>query len=326
MLAEGTARLAAAGIAEAGLNCAWLLAHALGTDRLSMLADGGTPAPPRAAGDFKKLLARKARGEPLAYILGSQPFCGLSLKVDPRVLVPRPETEELVGLAADFILKRHKDGAPFGSAQGGPEILDFGAGSGAIALALAFRFPKASVTAAEKSKDALACAKENAAAHGLANRIRFLRASSINTCAGVVSGTAGRGKGIGKVTATSYSAFTSTSTCCYGPQTTKGAKGPFDVIVSNPPYIPTGVIGGLDKEALSEPFIALDGGPDGLKVVRSMISQAPEALKKGGALFLELGEAQGPQALNLFNGRFWREKKLFKDLNGRKRFVRAIKR
>ncbi|MBI4802067.1 MAG: peptide chain release factor N(5)-glutamine methyltransferase [Elusimicrobia bacterium] len=276
LLAEGTARLRAAGISEAGLNCAWLLAYVLGDDRLSLLADGARPVPPRAAGNFKKLLARKARGEPLAYILGWQPFCGLSLKVDRRVLVPRPETEELVGLAADFILKNHKNGAP--------EILDFGAGSGAIALALAFRFPKASVTAAEKSKDALACAKENAAAHGLESRVRFLRAASL-----------------------------------------KGAKGLFDVIVSNPPYIPTTVIPGLDKEALSEPFLALDGGADGLKVVRPIIRQAPEALKKGGALFLELGDAQAPQAFKLFNGRFWREKKLFSDLNGKKRFMRAVK-
>ncbi|OGS48995.1 MAG: protein-(glutamine-N5) methyltransferase, release factor-specific [Elusimicrobia bacterium RIFOXYB2_FULL_62_6] len=276
MLAEGEALLAAAGISEAKLNCGWLLAHLLKTDRLSLLADRCALVPAETAADFKRLLARKAAGEPLAYILGSQPFCGLSLKVDARVLVPRPETEELVGLAADFILKHYRSGAP--------ELLDFGAGSGNIALALAARFPKALVTAAEKSREALACAKENAAACGLEGRVKFVRASSL-----------------------------------------KGVKGPFDVIVSNPPYIPTGIIGGLDKEVLSEPFLALDGGRDGLKIVRAIAALAPRALKKGGALFLELGDRQAGAALALFSGRPWRKSGLFKDLCGKKRFVFAEK-
>ena len=119
LLTKGAERLEAAGISEAALNCAWLLAHLLKTDRLSMLADGGALVPAGIVADFEKLLSRKAEGEPLAYILGSQPFCGLSLKVDHRVLVPRPETEELVGLAVDFILKSRRGGAP--------AILDFGA-------------------------------------------------------------------------------------------------------------------------------------------------------------------------------------------------------
>lgn len=276
LLAEGEAALMAAGISEAKLNCGWLLAHLLKTDRLSLLADRCVLVPARTAADFKRLLARKAIGEPLAYILGSQPFCGLSLKVDPRVLVPRPETEELVGLAADHILKHYKSGAP--------EILDFGAGSGNIALALAARFPKARVTAAEKSREALACAAENAAACGLEGRVRFVRASSL-----------------------------------------KGARGTFDVIVSNPPYIPTGIIGGLDKEVLSEPYLALNGGRDGLKIIRSIVTQAPAALNKGGALFFELGDRQAPAALALFGRRQWRKSALVKDLCGKKRFVFALR-
>ena len=276
MLTEGTELLKAAGISEAGLNCQWLLAHLLNKDRLSMLADGGAPVPARAAADFKKFLARKAEGEPLAYILGSQPFCGLSLKVDPRVLVPRPETEELVGLAVNFILKARRGGAPV--------ILDFGAGSGAIALALANRFPEAAVTAAEKSARALACAEENARALDLAGRMKFLRVSSVGGCG-----------------------------------------GPFDLIVSNPPYIPTGVIPGLDKEVLSEPRVALDGGSDGLAVVREIVAAAPAALKKGAALLLELGDSQGPLALKLLDGKVWKSRRVIRDLNGKRRFVIAVK-
>ena len=276
LLTDGAALLKAAGISEAVLNCQWLLAHTLKKDRLSMLADGGACVPAKAAAEFGKLLARKAEGEPLAYILGSQPFCGLSLKVDKRVLVPRPETEELVGLAVDFILKTR--------AGAGAAILDFGAGSGAIELALAARFPEAAVTAAEKSGDALACARENARALDLAGRMKFLKASSVADCG-----------------------------------------GPFDLIVSNPPYIPTGVIAGLDKEVLSEPRVALDGGPDGLAVAGEIISAAPAALKKGGALLLELGDTQGTRALKLLDGKIWKERNAVKDLNGKRRFVIAVK-
>jgi len=276
LLTEGARRLEAAGISEAALNCQWLLAHLLKTDRLSMLADGGARVPARAAADFEKFVSRKAEGEPLAYILGSQPFCGLSLKVDHRVLVPRPETEELVGLAVDFILKARIGGAP--------DVLDFGAGSGAIALALSARFPEAKIAAAEKSARALACARENARALGLANRLTFLAVSSVSA-----------------------------------------AGGPFDLIVSNPPYIPTGVIAGLDKEVLAEPRLALDGGADGLAVAREIIAQAPRALKKRGALLLELGDTQGPAAVKLLDKKIWKTREVVNDLNGRRRFVRAVK-
>lgn len=276
LLTEGTALLEAAGVSEAGLNCAWLLAHLLKTDRLSMLAESGTPVSPAVIKDFNGFLARKAEGEPLAYILGSQPFCGLSLKVDARVLVPRPETEELVGLAVEFILN--------GGPGGAPEILDFGAGSGAIALALASRFPAARVSAAEKSKSALACAVENARALGLYERMKFVAASSV-----------------------------------------MDSGGPFDLIVSNPPYIPTGVIPGLDKEVLAEPRLALDGGTDGLAVAREIIAQAPAALRKGGALFMELGDTQGPVAVKLLDKKTWKTRKVIPDLNGKKRFVCGVK-
>ncbi len=278
LLTEGTALLEAAGISEAGLNCSWLLAHLLRTDRLSMLADwSGTVVPPAVVKEYNKFLARKAEGEPLAYILGSQPFCGLSLKVDARVLVPRPETEELVGLAVEFIFKNRRGAAP--------DILDFGAGSGAIALALAGRFPEAVITAAERSRRALACARENARALGFSSRVRFLAVSSV-----------------------------------------KDSGGPFDLIVSNPPYIPTAVIAGLDKEVLAEPRLALDGGPDGLAVAREIMAAAPAALKRGGALFMELGDTQGPAAVKLLDGGTWKTRKVVKDLNGKKRFVCAVKR
>jgi len=276
LLAEGESRLESAGVSEARLNCSWLLAHALGVDRLSMLADRGLKTRPEQARNYRKFLARKAAGEPLAYIIGSQPFCGLSLKVDKRVLVPRPETEELFCLAADFALKNRRVSAP--------RILDFGAGSGALALAFAVRFPAAAVTAVDKSRRALSCAAENSRALGCADRIKFLAASSV-----------------------------------------RASGGPFDLIVSNPPYIPTGVIAGLDREVRSEPMLALDGGRDGLAVARMIITQAPAALAPGGALFMELGEAQSRAALALLEKTKWKTRKALKDFSGRQRFLFAVK-
>lgn len=278
LLAEGTAVLEASGVSEAGLNCGWLLASVLRSDRLSLLADRGLVVKPREIREFKKFLARKAGGEPLAYIIGSQPFCGLSLKVDPRVLVPRPETEELVGLAADFLLKKFRL-----RGDAAPGVLDFGTGSGAIALALAARFPSARVMAADRSRGALACARENACALGLAGRVKFTAASSVRACG-----------------------------------------GPFDLIVSNPPYIPTGVIAGLDREVRAEPLVALDGGADGLAVAARIIEQAPETLNSGGALFMELGDTQASAAAGLLDRKVWKVRGIIKDLNGKRRFLRAV--
>jgi len=281
LLAQGESSLESAGVAEAGLNCAWLLAHVLKTDRLALLADRGRLVPVSSVRSFKRLVARKAGGEPLAYILGSQPFCGLSLKVDARVLVPRPETEELAGFAADFLLKRFRPG---GANAAGPEILDFGTGSGAIALALADKFRAARITAADKSRRALACAAENARALDCAGRIKFMAVSAVRDCG-----------------------------------------GPFDLIVSNPPYIPTGVIAGLDREVRAEPRLALDGGADGLAVAGRIIAQAPAALKKGGALFMEMGDTQSSAALKLLGAGSWKVRRILKDLCGKKRFLFAIK-
>ena len=274
LLAEAIGRLGAHGVEEPELNAQWLLAAALGVERLALLADLSLPVPPAACRRYEETLVAKESGLPLAYILGWQNFRGLKIKVDARVLVPRPETEELAGLAADY-LKRF---------SGEISAMDYGAGSGAIGLWLAHRFPALKVTAAEKSARAIACARENAVALGLADRVSFLRV-----------------------------------------ETLAGLRGSFDLIVSNPPYIPTRVIGGLSPEVLSEPRMALDGGGDGLGIARMLVARAPGRLKKGGALLLEVGGGQAKNLLDQMPGRLWTGKKLFKDLNGVERFVFGIK-
>ncbi len=271
-LAEAAARLAAGGVDEPGPNAQWLLADAMGMPRLNLLSDPGLPVPPEALRKFNKNLDLKEQGLPLAYILGWQDFRDIRIKVDKRVLVPRPETEELAGLAADFLRTR----------GGGLSVMDYGAGSGAIGLWLASEFPGLRLTAVEKSPRALACAAENAAALGLTSRVEFVRASSL-----------------------------------------EDAAGGLDLIVSNPPYIPTGVIPGLAPEVLSEPLMALDGGGDGLDVARMLVRLAPSKLKKDGALILELGEAQAKNLLASMPENIWTEKRAHKDLRGVERFVFA---
>ena len=270
ILIEAGLRLAERGVEEPGLNAQWLLADALGVERLRLLAEPDLPVTAAALAKFEKGLLLKEQGLPLAYILGWQDFRGLRINVDERVLVPRPETEELAGLAADFLKGR----------AGEISALDYGAGSGAIGLWLASEFPGLRLTAVEISAGAIACAAGNAGALGLAGRVEFVNASSL-----------------------------------------AAVTGSFDVIVSNPPYIPTGVIPGLSPEVLSEPKVALDGGGDGLDVARMLVKLSPARLKKGGALIMELGEAQAKVLLAAMPQETWVEKKTFKDLRGVERFV-----
>ncbi|MCX5784911.1 MAG: peptide chain release factor N(5)-glutamine methyltransferase [Elusimicrobia bacterium] len=334
LLKEAVARLTKNGIEEADLNAQWLLASALGIGRLELLARREREVPAAAESVFKKNLELKISGWPLAYILGEQNFCGLRLKVDKAVLVPRPETEELVELVCTGLKKRWGplmapaaglqgkvitpssvsgpagpakvgQAPPFWSqrkskragqgrfagqrplgrhlqriAGGGVTLLDFGTGSGAIALALAARFPALKVTAVDISARALKRARENARLLRLADRVRFLKADSLGA-----------------------------------------VPGRYKVIVSNPPYIPTGAVAGLQVEVLFEPKLALDGGPDGLKIARRLIKEAPRSLEKGGELFIETGAGQWKDLAGLFSGRFWSESRALKDINGKERFI-----
>ena len=156
------------------LDAQLLLLHALGrpdTDRAWLLAHDDDALAEPGANAFQQFVLRRAAGEPLAYIVGYKDFYGLRLKVDARVLVPRPDTETLVTWALDVLL------APGFAGQ--PKVLDLGTGSGAIALALAHGLQTAgrtaSVLALDASSDALSVATENARALGL--EVQFLQSN-----------------------------------------------------------------------------------------------------------------------------------------------------
>jgi release factor glutamine methyltransferase len=177
-LAEATDRLRASGSETARLDAEVLLAHVLGTDRTGVLAHPEAPLGPAQRTSFAEALERRERGEPVAYIRGLKEFYGLALSADPRGLIPRPETELLVDLgsarAAGILTGRR-----WHPTRGALRVVDVGTGSGAVAIALVATLwrrgygPVLDVLATDVSRDALALARENAAAHGLADAIRF---------------------------------------------------------------------------------------------------------------------------------------------------------
>lgn len=240
LLTQASARLAAAGSDEPQANAQWLLAHVLGVTRTWLLANGGYELSPKEENLFNAYLARKESGEPLAYITGVQPFCGLDIAVTKDVLIPRPETEDLVEKVAALFDKK----TPY-------TFLDMCTGSGCIAVALAVKFPRARVLAADISPDALRVAAQNVRGHKLQERVQLLQSDLW-----------------------------------------ENVTGTFDLIIANPPYIPSADLAGLTREVKHEPTLALDGGADGFDVTRALCTVADNYLNKGGWLALELNDGQ----------------------------------
>jgi release factor glutamine methyltransferase len=239
---RGRALLSSVGIEAAGLEARVLFEHAAGLDRASLLARGRDPVEPEAARRYELLVAGRASRIPLAYLTGEREFWSLRLRVDRRVLVPRPETETLV----EATLERVGAGA---------RIADVGTGSGAIIIAVARELGGGRFFGTDRSAAALSLARENAAAHGLAESIAFLEGDLLAPLAGLAE--------------------------------------PLDALVSNPPYIPTAELKSLQPEVRDhEPRTALDGGPDGLALVERIIADAPPLLRPGGWLLLEIGAGQ----------------------------------
>jgi release factor glutamine methyltransferase len=158
-IAEALAEARAAGVAR--LDAQQLLAHLLQRPRTWVLAHDDAPLAQSQAAGYRALIARRAAGEPFAYLVGEREFHGLTLRVTPAVLVPRPDTETLVDWAIELLCGTL-------SATDRPEVLDLGTGSGAIALAVQRACPQAAVAALDASAEALAVARDNAARLGLA--------------------------------------------------------------------------------------------------------------------------------------------------------------
>ena len=181
LVARATERLVASGSASPRLDAELLMGAALGVDRTGVIAYGGTPAGTGSAATFEDFVARRERGEPVAYIRGFREFHGLAIATDRRALIPRPETELLVDEAITFVVARlTAEPRPPGAPR--LRIADVGTGTGAIAVALLAALRKrhmdthVTLVAVELWPDALDLARENAVGHGVADRMLFREA------------------------------------------------------------------------------------------------------------------------------------------------------
>jgi release factor glutamine methyltransferase len=292
-VASGTLLLEQAGIETARLDAECLVAAGLGCPRWHLILEPNRRLSPEEFSRILRLLQRRERREPLAYVLGVREFWSLPMAVSAGVLVPRPETETLVeaALAAwgEMRAESREPGAE--SREAGPTIVELCTGSGAVAIALAKELPAARVLATDLSWRALRVARANAARHGVAARIEFLRGDLWRAVNG------------------------------------QAPAGSVDLVVANPPYIRSPELATLMPEVQWEPRLALDGGADGLRVLRKIVASSPDRIRPGGVLLLEIGadQAEAVGALLAASGRF-EPARLRPDLAGRPRVVVARRR
>ena len=248
---------AAKGVENPRLDAEVLLCAVLKCQRIKLYTEFDKPLSEDERQLMRSFVERRAKHEPLAYIVGERAFMRNSFKVTPATLVPRPETELLVEslVQASKLLK----------ADGAVKILDIGTGSGAILVSLLDYLPAAVGVGVDISNAALAVAKENAANIGVDKRAAFRHSDVFSNVP---------------------------------------LEKKFDIIVSNPPYIPAADIATLDKDVQQEPHSALDGGADGLDFYRRIAREAAAHLADDGLLTFEIGinQSEAVQRLCLTNG------------------------
>lgn len=330
----GTERLRAAEVDEAEANSELLLLHVLGIGKAELLRDLREPFPEGKRELWERVLDRKAAGEPAQYIIGEQEFYGRPFRVTPDVLIPRPETEllaeavlaeaagwgeadgnagtglgglDLEAAASRGMLDANAATCGNGTAAGeagslGQEIrggrplvlLDVGTGSGALAVTLAAERKDWRVLASDLSPAALDVARGNAAANGVGDRIEFVEGDLL------------------------------TPFLC-SDERPEGVA--IDILVSNPPYIRSEDMPGLQREVRDfEPHLALDGGEDGLTPYRRMAAQLARLPRLPRLVAWEMGAGQADDAAKLLRAvADWREIRYVKDYAGIDRHVIAVK-
>ena len=265
LLVAATQELERAGVPSPRVDAEWLLAHALGVSRTGLYANGDE-APADRERVFRELVERRATREPLAYVLGEWGFRRLTVRVDPRVLIPRPETEAVVERCLVLLAETVA-----------PRVLDVGVGSGAIALAIADEHPGATVVATDNSPGALTVAGENRARAGLEDRVELVQGE---LCAGLA--------------------------------------GPFDLVVSNPPYVRPEEVELLEPEvARFEPREALVAHG----VTEAIAEQALPLLVPGAPLVLETADGEAQEVGALLAALGYQDVRIGEDLAGRERVV-----
>ena len=290
VLRDAAVRLTQSGSETPRLDAEVLLGHVLRVDRATLLAGPEAGLGADHAHEFERLVERRVRGEPVSYIRGLKEFYGLAFVVDPRALIPRPETETLVDLALAHIAARltaapREPGAPL-------SVWDVGTGSGAIAVAIAVESRRRGyvsdvwLRASDVSRDALGLAVENAVVHGVADAIEF----EVADLTDITDST--------------------------------DSLDAVDLLLANLPYVPSAMMPTLPVAASFEPRSALDGGTDGLGVIRRLIAQLPAELDPTGEALLEIGgdQADAVQAMVAELGESW-SSAVHRDLGGSARVI-----
>jgi len=282
------------------LDAQVLLAHVLDKPRAWLLAHPEATLTPTQERALEEALRQLESGVPLPYVLGKWEFFGLEFEVTPDVLIPRPETELLVETAISWLrqrpaINRRARDTKFAAADFGMlQVIDIGTGSGCIAIALAANLPELRVKATDISPEAIDVAKRNAKKFCVSNRIEFL-------CCNL---------------------FPTAGTFDFRPfGSLRASLSTFNMIVANLPYIPTETLHNLPVYG-REPTIALDGGADGLDIIRRLLVEAPRHLSPGGLILLEIEASQGAKVLSLAHEAFAEaEIHLHRDLSGHDRLL-----
>jgi len=265
-LAGAAERLEAAGVDSPAVDAEWLLAHVLGLSRTELQVESTREVSDEEQRSFAASVERRLRREPLAYVLGEWGFRRLTLAVDSRALVPRPETEVVVERCLALL-----------SGIEEPRVLDVGVGSGAIALAIADEHPGARVLGVDSSEGALALASENRDRAGVNGRVELARGDLL-----------------------------------------AGVSGPFELVVSNPPYVDPAEWEELQPEIrLYEPRSALVGS----EVAEAIARTAWPLLARRGSLVLEVGDGQARPLARSLGELGYDDVAITPDLAGRERVV-----
>jgi release factor glutamine methyltransferase len=275
-----------------------LCAHLLKMPRMKLYLNFERVLTETETNALRGFIKRRAAREPLQQITGSTSFCGFEIAANRHALVPRPETELLAELGWQFLSTINYQPST---------ALDFGTGTGCIAIALAVKCPDAKISATDISADALELARENAAKNNVAERIEFLQGDG----------------------------FAALARWGERPREPKenfqdGSPGvsphQFDLIVSNPPYIPSVEIATLQPEVRDfDPRAALDGGTDGLDFYRMLAAEAKPFLKPNGKIMLEFGDGQAADIKKIFENEKWVVEAVKDDYSQRARILIARK-
>ncbi|SHK87735.1 MULTISPECIES: peptide chain release factor N(5)-glutamine methyltransferase [unclassified Fibrobacter] len=262
------------GIPDARLDAEYIISYGLKMkNRMDLYLNFEKPLTPAELDVLRTMVARRATREPLQHIIGDTSFRGFIIKCDRRALIPRPETESLVDMAADS-LKGIEN----------PFIVEIGTGTGAISIACAKEIKGARVLATDVSEDALALARTNAEANGLAGNPDAAGSADTPTDSQTAASTLTFAQGdlLNAVTADVIA------------KVAGDTSAKIDGLIANLPYIPDSEKDKLQPEvAKYDPALALFGGADGLDLVRKLLQQTEGKLKPGASILLEIGSEQG---------------------------------